>query len=198
MKYPKLRELKEAIRSLFSKPATTKYPFGEAEIHPRFKGKPMPQETCIGCGACVNWCPADAIELIDDVKNKKRTLIWHYDRCIMCGECERICTTEDGVKMVPDFALAGFKRENLCEKKECELVLCENCGEIIATKEQILWCLEKVGEKQTANLGFLNLKLKELGIVEDTKRKIKLDRRDDLFVLLCPKCRHQVIINDSL
>jgi len=198
MKYPKLRELKEAIRSLFSHPATTKYPFGKPEIHPRFRGKPQPQETCVGCGGCVNWCPAEAIEMIDDIQNKKRTIIWRYDHCIMCGECERICTTGDGVKMVPEFALAGFKRENLREKKDCELVICPNCGEIISTKEHLLWTLSKIGEKQTANLGLLNLKLKELGIVDETKRKIKIDRRDDLFELLCPKCRHRVVINDSI
>lgn len=198
MKYPKLRELKEAITSLFSKPATTKYPFEPAKIHPRFKGKPEVQETCVGCGACVNWCPSEAIEEIDDLENKKRKTIWHFDHCIMCGECERICTTGDGIKMVPEFALAGFKREEMVSFRECDLIICEKCGEIISTRQHLLWMLNKIGEKQPANLAYLNEKLKDLGIIEKTKKKITLDKRDDLFTLLCPKCRHQITIYDSI
>ncbi|MBU4122069.1 4Fe-4S dicluster domain-containing protein, partial [bacterium] len=68
MKYPKLRELKEAVISFFSPAATTKYPFGPAKIHPRFKGKPQPQDTCIGCGGCVQWCPAGAIKEINETQ----------------------------------------------------------------------------------------------------------------------------------
>jgi len=197
MKYPKLRELKEAVRSLVSRPATTKYPAGAAEIHPRFRGKPTPQESCLGCGACVNWCPAGAIEEIDEVKALKRTIIWHYDKCIMCGECERICTTGDGVKMTADFALAGFNRHELKMEKECELVVCERCGEIITTREHLLWMLNRIGEKGAANTAQLIEKLKKLGITEQTEKTISLDKRDDLFTLLCPKCRHRVIIYDS-
>ncbi|MFH1352521.1 MAG: 4Fe-4S dicluster domain-containing protein [bacterium] len=198
MKYPKLRELKEAIISLFSRPATTKYPFGKAEIHPRFKGKPEPQDTCIGCGGCINWCPSEAIEEVNDLVKKKRKTIWHYDRCIMCGECERVCTTGDGVKMVPEFELAGFDRKLMCDEKECSLLVCEKCGEIITTREHIIWMLDKIGEKQTANLAMVNEKLKDLGIIDETNKKITLDKRDDLFVLLCPKCRHRINIYDSM
>jgi len=201
MKLPSLfqpRILKEAIKALLKGPYTTKYPFGKPQIHPRFRGRPKPQEACVCCGACVNWCPAGAIELIDDVENGKRKIIWCYDRCIMCGECERICTTGEGVKMVPEFALAGFKREELIDFKEGNLLICESCGGVISTREHLLWMLNKIGEKQTANLAYLNEKLKELGIVEKVSKRVTLAKRDDLFTLLCPKCRHQVILYDSI
>ncbi|MCK4644349.1 4Fe-4S dicluster domain-containing protein [bacterium] len=195
---PKLRELREAVKSLFSRPATTRYPFKPATIHPRFKGKPEPQDSCIGCGGCVNWCPSEAIEEINDAEGKKRQVIWHLDHCIMCGECERVCTTKDGVKMVPEFELAVFSRDDLHTVKEFDLVVCEECGEILSTRDHILWMLDSLGEKQPANLGLLNEKLKKLGIVDDASRSITFDKRDDMFVVLCPKCRHRISLYDSL
>jgi len=83
-------------------------------------------------------------------------------------------------------------------EKECDLLLCEFCGAVISTREHVKWMLEQLGEKQPANLAIFNEKLKALGLTEDTKRKISLDKRDDLFALLCPKCRHRVNIYDSL
>jgi len=40
---------------------------------------------CTGCGACVRWCPADAIEL----RAEKAALLQH--KCIGCGECYALC-----------------------------------------------------------------------------------------------------------
>jgi len=198
MKLPKIGELKEAVKSLFSSPYTVKFPEGPAKIYPRFKGRPKPESGCVACGACSIWCPAEAIELFVNREKGIRQVIFHYDKCIMCGECERICTTQEGVKMDTKFDLAGFEREALKENgKECELVFCESCGEIISTKEHIDWMLERLGEKQGSNLGLLNLKLKKLGLVDGFKREITLDKRDDIFTLLCPKCRHKVILHDS-
>lgn len=46
--------------------------------------KPYVKEGCVACGACTEWCPADAIAVdgaavIDD------------ERCIGCGECIAVC-----------------------------------------------------------------------------------------------------------
>ena len=68
MKYPKLRELKEAIKSLFSKPYTTKFPFEPHEGFDGFRGKPKYfEEYCVGCGACSEVCPGLAITVIDPI-----------------------------------------------------------------------------------------------------------------------------------
>lgn len=47
-------------------------------------------EYCYGCGACVNSCPHNAIQLIHD---KDGCYIPKIDEnaCIHCGKCERVC-----------------------------------------------------------------------------------------------------------
>ncbi|HDD65060.1 MAG TPA: 4Fe-4S dicluster domain-containing protein, partial [Firmicutes bacterium] len=104
MKKPKLRELKEAITSLFSKPYTTKFPFEPHKPSKRFRGKPkFDEEKCVGCGACAQVCPSNAIEVKDIIEEKKRILIHHPDKCIYCGQCEINCITDGGIKLTDQF-----------------------------------------------------------------------------------------------
>ena len=42
-------------------------------------------EVCIGCGACVERCPMEAISLDDDNK------CVHNDVCVRCGQCVSVC-----------------------------------------------------------------------------------------------------------
>ena len=42
------------------------------------------KEKCVGCGACVNVCPAGAIS----VKNDKAVI---SDKCVDCGRCAQVC-----------------------------------------------------------------------------------------------------------
>ena len=48
-------------------------------------------EWCKGCGICVEFCPANVLELKDGKVNIK-----NLDACIQCGQCELRC---------PDFAI---------------------------------------------------------------------------------------------
>lgn len=43
------------------------------------------KEKCIGCGACVNVCPAGAISMDDD-----KAMI-DSNKCIDCGRCAQVC-----------------------------------------------------------------------------------------------------------
>ena len=45
------------------------------------------QETCIGCGACVEVCPQGVFEMGDDGKAK----VVKQDECIVCRACESGC-----------------------------------------------------------------------------------------------------------
>ena len=46
------------------------------------------EEDCIGCGVCVEECPADAIY----IENEKARM--NMDKCIRCGTCHDICPQE--------------------------------------------------------------------------------------------------------
>ncbi|MFH0763175.1 MAG: 4Fe-4S binding protein, partial [Candidatus Omnitrophota bacterium] len=66
MRYPKLRELKEAITALIKGPYTARFPYEEHKPFKRFRGKPyFYEEDCIGCSACVQVCPSGALEFED-------------------------------------------------------------------------------------------------------------------------------------
>ncbi|MBN2144401.1 MAG: 4Fe-4S binding protein [Candidatus Aureabacteria bacterium] len=43
------------------------------------------RKKCVGCGACVDVCPAGAISIVDD------KAVIDADKCMDCGECMQIC-----------------------------------------------------------------------------------------------------------
>ena len=45
-------------------------------------------EKCSGCGACVDECPTDAIEMKDD------KAVVNEDECVDCGACVDVCPCE--------------------------------------------------------------------------------------------------------
>ena len=62
MKWPKLRELKEAIKALIVGPYTSSFPKEPFHPHPNFRGQPkFNQDKCVGCLACEEVCPVGAI-----------------------------------------------------------------------------------------------------------------------------------------
>jgi len=70
MKYPKLRELKEAVRALIKGPYTSKFPYKPHVPYERFRGRPkFNTEFCIGCTACAQVCPTGAIQFKDVSEN---------------------------------------------------------------------------------------------------------------------------------
>lgn len=205
MKYPKLRELREAVKSLFSKPYTIKYPV-EPSIPPdRFRGKPEFTDKCVGCGACGETCPAGAIELTDHVNGTEevsrapfRRLVLHYDHCIYCGQCRANCPTEEGVKYTHEYELALFNRDEAYVSTEKDLLLCEVCGAVISTLEHIQWLADKLGPQAYANMGLVLAGQRELTPLVGATRKDKAEiGRDDHVKFLCPRCQHDVFIKEE-
>jgi len=197
MKYPKLREVKEAVISLFSKPYTTKYPAGDFKPFPGFRGKPVVDEdNCVGCETCANVCPPIAITFVDDKEKGIRTITRDYGRCIFCGQCEEHCITQKGVKLSDEiYDIACFDRSVVVETQERELILCDSCGAIITTRDHMKFIHEKLGPmaySSIMNLNMLNERLR-LGGEADTSTEIKDGlKRKDSFSTLCPNCNRQI------
>ena len=75
MKYPKLRELKEAVISLFTPAYTSKFPAEPHVPFEKFRGKPVvDNDNCVGCETCANVCPPFAITNYDDVEKGVRII----------------------------------------------------------------------------------------------------------------------------
>ena len=203
MRYPKLRELKEAIIALIKGPYTSFYPFKPHHPPKRFRGKPeFSDDGCIGCGACALVCPGRVIECRDTVTAGKavRKMVLHLDECHFCGQCSALCTTRDddppGVRHTREFDLAGFDRASLVsESNEKELALCECCGDVITTKAHLEWLAKKLGPLAFANPTVFISSLKGLGFADDVLRAARdYALRSDRVKILCAKCRRKATI----
>ena len=199
MKYPKIREIREALISLFTPAYTTKFPAKPHIPFENFRGKPVVDDkNCVGCETCANVCPPGAITFTDDKKKKIRTIVRNYGLCIFCGQCEEHCITMKGVKLSDKiFDLATFDTTSLIEKQEKELLICEYCNAVITTKQHIQYLHKKLGSLSYAsilNLNMLNEKLK-LAKNEDVSVKVVDNpKRKDMFNIICPNCLRKVFV----
>ncbi len=202
MKYPKLRELKEAVTSLLTPAYTTKFPSAPHVPYRNFRGKPVVDDSeCVGCETCANVCPSEAITFRDDPVKKMRTITRDFGKCIFCGQCEEHCITGKGVKLSDKiFDLAVFDRSALIEVQYKELLVCENCGAVITTKDHFRYLQRKLGPRAYAsmlNLQVLNERL-QMSDLEDTVTEIRDGlKRKDFFSQLCPNCLRKTLLKTS-
>ena len=199
MKYPKIRELKEAVISLVTPAYTTSFPRKPHIPFENYRGKPeVDDKNCVGCETCANVCPSRAITIEDDRTTGKRVITRNFGKCIFCGMCQQHCITGKGVVLSDQiFDLAVFDREKVIEKQEKNLVICKNCDALITTDEHIRYMHDKLGPKafaSTLNLNLLNEKL-ELANKEETDVEIRDGlKRKDMFNIICPNCMRSVLI----
>ena len=195
MKLPKIRELIEAIKALIIGPYTSKFPKEPHKPHPNFRGQPKyDEEKCVGCLACVEVCPVEALAYKDSAD--KRTLIHYTDTCIFCGQCEAACIADhEGIKLSNDWELSFFDRKEAQETIEKALQLCEMCGEPIACKDHLKLISQKLGELTYSNPTLYLSRLKELGIIDENIISAMKGRgRSDRVKILCARCRRETTL----
>lgn len=166
------------------------------EVPERFRGKPeFDSETCVGCGACVNVCPTQALTQADNTDGDPpvRTIKLRYDTCIFCGNCQDECTTETGIKLSDKWDLAGLDRAAMAETHEHELQTCEKCGALIGTRKHLVWLYEKLGPLAYSNPSLLLAKsgdlLKKPAEVDHDRPTAAEPATRDFMRILCPKCK---------
>ncbi len=199
MKYPKIRELKEAVISLVTPAFTSKFPKEPHIPFEKFRGKPVvDDENCVGCETCANVCPPQAITFADNKEKGTRIIKRDYGKCIFCGQCQDHCITQKGVKLSDKiYDLAVFDKSKNVEYQEKELLICENCGAVITTKEHLHFMHRKLGPKAFSSildLNMLNQKLR-LAAGQDIDIEIKDQlKRKDMFNIVCPNCLRLILI----
>jgi glutamate synthase (NADPH/NADH) small chain len=99
----------KAVRFLFKKPKTLRYPFEPKAPALRTRGFHLNDwEKCTGCGNCADICPNEAIEMIKmkelktEVGKKNERPQIDYGRCCWCGLCVDICPP-GSLKLSRDF-----------------------------------------------------------------------------------------------
>jgi len=205
MRLPKVRELGEAIKALFKGPYTARFPRQPHVPYASFRGLPrFNQERCVGCLACEQVCPAEAIahrdiieETPDGKKTAKRELIHYTDTCIFCGQCEAACIADhEGIKASREWDLAFFDRSKAQESIHKELQLCESCGTTIGCKDHLLWIGERVGELSYANPTLYLSQQKQLGLFDENMLAITGGQgHSDRYAILCARCRRKTTSN---
>jgi formate hydrogenlyase subunit 6/NADH:ubiquinone oxidoreductase subunit I len=104
--------VKEAICSLFKKPATCRYPYEKACVPDKIRGKIVfTPSKCVGCQLCVKDCPSAAIR-INKIADKQFEAVFDFDKCIFCAQCVDSCNKK-ALEFTSDFELAQLKRSNL-------------------------------------------------------------------------------------
>ena len=200
MKYPKIREIKEAVVSLVTPAYTSKFPAKPHVPFDNFRGRPVvDDENCVGCETCANVCPPQAITFTDDKERGIRTIRRDYCKCIFCGQCQEHCITKNGVKLSDKiFDLAVFERDKNTDIQEKELLICQSCGAVITTKEHIHFMHRKLGPKAFSSILNLNLLNEKLRLAEGQDIEVEIKdklKRKDMFNIICPNCLRQVLVN---
>jgi formate hydrogenlyase subunit 6/NADH:ubiquinone oxidoreductase subunit I len=102
---------KRAALNLFTKSATSLYPYVEPQLPENSRGRPVFDVTlCVGCGLCSKDCPSKAIEMIEF--NGKKRPQFRLDKCVFCYQCAETCR-KGAIESSTFFAMATSDKSTL-------------------------------------------------------------------------------------
>ncbi|VTN11181.1 NADH-quinone oxidoreductase subunit 9 [Raoultella terrigena] len=117
--------------------ATHAYRWSPMPVDKNFRGKPehSPQQ-CIGCAACVNACPSNALTVETDLVTHQLAWQFNLGRCIFCGRCEEVCPTT-AIKLSQEYELAVWKKEDFLQQSRFDICRCRACARPFAVQKEI-------------------------------------------------------------
>ena len=116
------------LKHIPQKKFTRQYPEEKPPLYGAYRGAPTlvkdPEGRikCVSCQLCEFVCPPKAIRITPgtrpdgapdaNVEKEPKEFVIDMLRCIYCGYCEEVCP-EEAIFLKRDFAIAGYKREEL-------------------------------------------------------------------------------------
>jgi F420-non-reducing hydrogenase iron-sulfur subunit len=170
-KKARIHDLLQVISKKMDYEPKEPFVFDPEEVSEGFGFPKRDPDKCIGCYACYNVCPENAITY-EDVENKRKYGTLH-SFCLVCRECERVCPQE-AIEITSGFELLSFLKDEPVWGLEVPLEKCSICGEYF---NPIPFCDEVKNRLVTKN---------------EEKRVTDLDLPFDPY-RTCPDCkRHRI------
>jgi len=96
---------------------------------------PIYDESCAGCGACVESCGLGALKMVDS--NGFRSILVNAARCSACGDCVKACEESGEASLRLGGVRVSQLLEEWSEAMRIPLVECEVCGRHFATEKEL-------------------------------------------------------------